>query len=266
MSAPATIALARVTAAAPDPGDARVSTAFVTRQGVRHDGRRGGYRNEVLSVRVGAAVGSCAVDPGSLSGPAGDAVLDRVVGGTVADLLADADPAVRTAVLDAHLADQRALGDHDGGLAVDLPSGSSVAKSTARAAAVAELLPLRRGRVLVVGVVNSLLAALRERGLDPVPCDRLGGTTEWGEPVRTGYGDDWDAALVTGMTLPDGGFDDLAATAAGRPLVVFAQTGAAVFRTLVADGSVTALSAEPYPFFWLDGGPTRLHVYRGWTS
>lgn len=266
MSAPATTALGRITASAPEPADTRVSTAFVTRQGVRHDGRRGGYRNEVLSVRVGAAVGSCAVDPGTLAGPAGDAVLDRCVGGTVAALLADPDPVVRTAVLDAHLADHRALGHDDGGIAVDLPAGTSVVKSTARAAAVADLVPLRRGRVLVLGVVNSLLAVLRERGLDPVPCDRLGGTTEWGEPIPAEYGDDWDAALVTGMTLPDGGFDDLLATAAGRPLTVFAQTGAAVFRGLVADGSVTALSAEPYPFFWLDGGPTRLHTYRAWSA
>lgn len=273
--------LARVTAAAllgelavgpaPDPTGLDVSTAFITRQGVRHSGRRGGYRNEVLSVRVGAAVGSCAVDPGSLAGDGGETLLDRCPGRSVAELLADPEPALRTAVLDAYLAHARPLGDGDATAGVtvtslEVPAGSSMVKSTARAAHVVDLLGARPGdRVLVVGVVNSLLAALRERGVGYVPCDRAGGETEWGEPVVADPDDadpGWDAVLATGMTLADGGLDALVDAAGTRPVTVFAQTGAAVFRELVAAGTVRALSAEPYPFFWLDGGPSRLHAYR----
>ncbi|MEU8189308.1 hypothetical protein AB0C00_18730, partial [Micromonospora carbonacea] len=50
----------------PDPAGERVTVGFVTRQGARHPGRARGYRNHVLSLRVGAAVGSCAVEPDEL--------------------------------------------------------------------------------------------------------------------------------------------------------------------------------------------------------
>ncbi|PAU45764.1 hypothetical protein CK936_27690, partial [Streptomyces albireticuli] len=49
--------------------DLWIAVAFTTTQAVRHEGRAGGYRNEVLSLRLGEAVGSCAVEPGTL--PAG---------------------------------------------------------------------------------------------------------------------------------------------------------------------------------------------------
>ena len=37
----------------PDPRTQRIAVAFTTRQAVRHEGRGGGYRNEVLSLRLG---------------------------------------------------------------------------------------------------------------------------------------------------------------------------------------------------------------------
>ncbi len=121
--------------------------------------------------------------------------------------------------------------------------------------------------MLVVGVVNSLLEQLRSRGTEYVPCDLKGGATEWDEPVRTdafAHLDTCDAVLASGMTLGNGSLDPLLAhaRATGKPLVLFAQTGSAVLPRLLGDG-VTAVSAEPYPFFWLDGGPTVLHLYGG---
>ncbi|WP_093841654.1 Rossmann-like domain-containing protein [Streptomyces aidingensis] len=250
----------------PDPARERISVAFVTSQAVRHRGRGTGYRNEVLSLRLAAAVGSCAVEPGTLPGGAPE----ECVGASVAELLDHPLAAVRTAALDAYLGHALPHTPEHGATPYPLPAGTSLARSRARARAVAALLPddgpAAVRRVLVVGVVNSLLEQLRERGLAYVPCDLKGGRTEWGEPVRTDAApeaDGCDALLVSGMTLGNGTFEPLLAhaRATGKPLVMFAQTGSAVLPRFLGAG-VTAVSAEPYPFFWLDGGPGLLYRYR----
>ena len=257
------VAHVRAGALGPDPGTQRIAVAFTTRQAVRHDGRGTGYRNEVLSLRLAEAVGSCAVEPGELP----DGALDDCVGADVARLLDHPLPAVRVAALDAYLMHITPHTPDHGARPVALPAGSSLEKSTARARAVIELLDLPAGStVLVVGVVNSLLAALRSRGIGYVPCDLKGGVTEWGEPVvadaLTAAGS-CDALLVSGMTLGNGTFEPLRQHALrhGKQLVMFAQTGSAVLPRFLGHG-VSAVCAEPYPFFWLDGGPGIVHRYR----
>lgn len=255
--------LVRAGAYGPDPARTRIALAFTTAQAVRHEGRARGYRNEVLSLRLGAAVGSCAVEPGTL--PPG--ALDECVGATVAELLGHPLAPVRIAALDAYLAHVRPHTPAHGARPHPLPAGDSLTRSLARARAVVDLLPdPAPGRpVLVVGVVNSLLERLRARGLAYLPCDLKGGTTEWGEPVHTGTAallDRCGAVLASGMTLGNGTFQGLLDHAArtGKPLVMFAQTGSAVLPRFLGAG-VTAVSAEPYPFFWLDGGPGVVHRY-----
>uniref|UniRef100_A0AAU2K4N8 DUF364 domain-containing protein n=1 Tax=Streptomyces sp. NBC_00049 TaxID=2903617 RepID=A0AAU2K4N8_9ACTN len=254
----------RAGAYGPDPAGQRVALAFTTAQAVRHEGRAGGYRNEVLSLRLGAAVGSCAVEPGTLT----PAALDDCVGATVADLFDHPLLPVRIAALDAYLMHVRPHTPAHGARPYPVPAGSSLHRSRARARAVTDLLPgARPGRVLVVGVVNSLLERLRERGIPYVPCDLKGGATEWGEPVRTdalAELERCDAVLASGMTLGNGTFQPLLdhAAATGKPLVLFAQTGSAVLPRFLGAG-VHAVSAEPYPFFWLDGGPGIIHRYGG---
>ncbi|WP_229405452.1 Rossmann-like domain-containing protein [Micromonospora sp. NBRC 110038] len=246
----------------PDPAGERVSVGFVTRQGARHPGRARGYRNHVLGLRVDAAVGSCAVEPDELP----DDVAYDCVGASVAELLAHPSLPVRVAALDAYLMGVR---PHAGAATdvVTVPAGTSLAKSAARAAAVVDLLPAEPGRtVLVVGVVNSLLDQLRRRGLRYLPCDLAGGRTEWDEPCLPDAAallERCDAILASGMTLGNGTFAPLLrhARATGVPLVAFAQSGSAVLPCFLGAG-LTAVSAEPYPFFWLDGGPTPLYRYR----
>ncbi|MDQ0943903.1 hypothetical protein [Streptomyces sp. V1I1] len=246
----------------PDPRTQRIAVAFTTRQAVRHDGRSAGYRNEVLSLRLAEAVGSCAVEPGGLP----DSAVDDCVGADVARLLEHELLPVRVAALDAYLMHVRPHGPASGARPCPLPAGSSLEKSRARAAAVVDLLAAATVRtVLVVGVVNSLLEALRTRGLAYIPCDLKGGTTEWGEPVRTDALPELercDAVLASGMTLGNGSFEPLRKHALlhGKPLVMFAQTGSAVLPRLIGAG-VSAVCAEPYPFFWLDGGPGTIHRY-----
>ncbi|MGW7347753.1 Rossmann-like domain-containing protein [Streptomyces sp. NPDC054854] len=258
------VARVRDGAYGPDPRGERVALAFTTAQAVRHEGRAGGYRNEVLSLRLAAAVGSCAVEPGTL--PA--AALDEVVGASVADLLAHPLRPVRIAALDAYLAHVRPHTPAHGARPYPLPAGGSLHRSRARARAVVDLLPHPGPhRVLVVGVVNSLLERLRRRGTGYLPCDLKGGTTEWGEPIHTdalARLEDCDAVLASGMTLGNDSFQPLLdhAAATAKPLVMFAQTGSAVLPRFLGAG-VTAVSAEPYPFFWLDGGPGVIHRYGG---
>ena len=247
-----------------DPARQRIALAFTTTQAVRHDGRTRGYRNEVLSLRLGEAVGSCAVEPGELPATA----LDDCVGAAVADLLAHPLAPVRVAALDALLMRARPHTPAHGARPYPVPAGDSLTRSRARAGAVVDLLPLDRvSRVLVVGVVNSLLEQLRERGIGYRACDLKGGATEWGEPVytdSTGLVEECDALLVSGMTLGNGSFEPLLdhARRTGKPLVMFAQTGSAVLPRFLGDG-VSAVSAEPYPFFWLDGGPGTIYHYGG---
>ncbi|WP_435592643.1 hypothetical protein [Nocardia sp. bgisy118] len=248
----------------PDPATLTISNAFLTRYDTRHRGSRSGYRNAVLGLRTGASVGSCSIEPTADN----DELLDDCVGVRVADLLRHSLLPVRIAALDAYLMHLRPHPAAVGTMAraVTIEPGDSLAKSRQRARAVVALLPERTRRVLVVGVVGSLLAALRERGITYIPCDFAGGTTEWGEPVRRdldGVARDYDAMLVTGMTLGNGSFDDLVAEARDRslPLVAYAQSGSAVLPWFL-DAGVYAVSAEPYPFFSLDGGPSTLFHYR----
>ncbi|MFF5309153.1 Rossmann-like domain-containing protein [Streptomyces massasporeus] len=258
------VRLVRTGAFGPDPAALRIAVAFTTRQAVRHEGRGAGYRNEVLSLRLAEAVGSCAVEPGHLP----DSAVEECVGTDVARLLEHPLPPVRVAALDAYLMHVLPHTPDHGATPVPLPAGSSLDKSRARAKAVAALLDLPPGAtVLVVGVVNSLLEALRSRGLRYVPCDLKGGATEWGEPVlpdALAAADRCDALLVSGMTLGNGTFEPLRrhALAHGKQLVMFAQTGSAVLPRLLGQG-VSAVCAEPYPFFWLDGGPGAVHRYGG---
>ncbi|MBB5937858.1 hypothetical protein [Streptomyces zagrosensis] len=246
----------------PDPATQQVSVAFTTTQAVRHQGRGGGYRNEVLSLRLAEAVGSCAVEPGTL--PA--AALDDCVGADIATLLDHPLPAVRVAALDAYLLHALPHAAAPDARPYPLPSGSSLEKSRARARAVAALVNAESvQRVLVIGVVNSLLEALRARGIGYVPCDLKGGSTEWGEQIRTDAAaelDGCDAIFASGMTLGNGSFEELRQHAVrhGKPLVMFAQTGSAILPRLIGAG-VSAVCAEPYPFFWLDGGPGVIYRY-----
>ncbi|MBB5157990.1 Rossmann-like domain-containing protein [Saccharopolyspora phatthalungensis] len=245
---------------------AEVSVGFLTQQGVRHAARERSYRNHVLSLRVEDAVGSCAVEPGELeSGALSDEAVLDCVGAPIRELLRHPLLPVRTAALDAYLQWLRPHRHH--AEEVVIGRGNSLQKSLHRAESVVDLLPVEPGeRVLVIGVVNSLLHHLRERGNGYIACDYKGGETEWGEPVTSdalAALADCDAVLASGMVVGNATFQPLLdhARATGKPLVMFAQSASGILPCFLGSG-VTAISAEPYPFFWLDGGPSVLYRYR----
>jgi hypothetical protein len=247
----------------PDPATIPVTGSWSTIQRSGHAGRAQIYRNVVVSLRAGCAVGSCYVEPDELD--AED--IDACVGHTLADLLPRPRLAIQVAALDAYFDFVAPHALQSGAEAVTIPGGTTLEKSLFRARRVVGLLDLRPGmRVALIGVVNSLIQAIREQDATCLACDFNTTRTEWGDPVSQHWQavvDDADAVLATGMTLSNASFDPLLtrARARGLPLVVYAQTGSAVVPRFVGQG-VTAVSAEPFPFFSLHGGPTTIYLYR----
>jgi hypothetical protein len=254
----------------PDPAGVTATSVFWVQHGTRLAGGTTTYRNRYVLVRVGAAFGACAFEPGEIDPD----LAVEVSGRPVAALLRAGPPALRLAALDAHLA--AATPHRDAGAEpVVLPAGPPEVRARARDAAVAGLLPgvlpdPSGARVALIGVVNPLVAAIRALGAHPLPCDLDLTTTQWGDPVTTDMTDVLDradAVVATGMTLGNGSFDTILHRCRERdiPLVVYAQSGSAVARAFLGAG-VTALSAEPFPFSQFSADATVLHLYPGRTS
>ena len=246
----------------PDPADIPATSVFWAHHGTRLAGGNTTYRNQYVLARVGAAFGACAFADGEVD----PSVCAESSGASVSDLLATAPAAVRVAVLDAYLGHVRPHRD-SGAERVVLPAGTPEARAHARDAAVAGLLDVDAGaKVALIGVVNPLVAAIRERGAECLPCDLVLRATQWGDPVTPDMRDVLDVAdavVATGMTIGNGTFDRILDRCRDRgvPLVVYAQTGSAVARAFLGAG-VTALSAEPFPFSQFSADETALYRYR----
>ncbi|MEU3459502.1 DUF364 domain-containing protein [Streptomyces sp. NPDC006733] len=224
------------------------------------------YLNQYVLVRLGASFGGCAFEAGEVD----PAVCRELSGSSLDVLLREAPRPLRIAALDAYLAEQHP--HHRAAAAreaepVLLPAGTPEVRAQARDAAIAGLLDIDAGaRVGLIGVVNPLLAAIRRRGGEPLPCDLNLTATQWGDVVTPDMHqvlDRADAVVATGMTLGNGTFDTLVdrCRSRGIPLIVYAQSGSAVARAFLGAG-VTALSAEPFPFSQFSAEPTTLYRYR----
>ncbi len=163
----------------PDPAHVVATSVFWVHHGTRLAGGTTTYRNQYLLVRVGAAFGACAFEAGEVD----PQVCADASGRPLDTLLRSGTPALRTAALDAHLGAARPHRDA-ASTTVVLPAGTPEVRARARDAAVAGLLDVAPGsRVGLIGVVNPLVAAIRERGAEPLPCDLNLRTTQWGDPV-----------------------------------------------------------------------------------
>ncbi|MEV7724820.1 DUF364 domain-containing protein [Streptomyces sp. NPDC087917] len=266
----------------PLPGDLVATGVFWLHHGTRLAGGDTTYLNQYVLVRLGGSFGACAFEAGEV-----DPAVCRDSSGVALDvLLRGASRPLRIAALDAYLAERRPhrdAADTDGTGAtgtdatgagagpraerVVLPAGTPEVRARARDAAIAGLLDIEEGATVgLIGVVNPLVAAIRERGGHPLPCDFNLRTTQWGDPVTTDMHevlDRADAVVATGMTLSNGSFDTILdrCRARGVPLVVYAQSGSAVARAFLGSG-VSALSAEPFPFSQFSAEPTALYRYR----
>ncbi|GAB3129971.1 hypothetical protein GCM10027289_13550 [Tsukamurella serpentis] len=237
-------------------------SVFFVSHGTRLAGGDQRYRNRYVLVRVADSFGACAFEEGEL-----DPSIADLSGEPLAALIDHPSRPLSLAAADAalgaaspHRTDPRAQ------LRM-LPTGTPDQRAVARDAAVAELLTVGDGaRVALIGVVNPLVAAIRERGCEPLLADRNLDRTQWGDPVADDHLavlDRADAVLATGMTLGNGTFDEILGVCRERdlPLVVYAQSGAAVARGFLGAG-VTALSAEHFPFSQFSADATAMYLYR----
>ncbi|MFJ3582226.1 Rossmann-like domain-containing protein [Streptomyces sp. NPDC090127] len=250
----------------PPPSALVATSVFWIHHGTRLAGGDTTYLNQYVLVRLGGSFGGCAFEAGEI-----DPAVCRDSSGVPLDvLLRDAPRPLRIAALDAYLAEarpHRAAADAGEAEPVTLPAGPPEVRARARDAAIAGLLDIGEGATVgLIGVVNPLVAAIRERGGVPLPCDFNLRTTQWGDPVTDDMNDVLDradAVVATGMTLGNGSFDTILdrCRARGIPLVVYAQSGSAVTRAFLGAG-VTALSAEPFPFSQFSAEPTTLYRYR----
>ncbi|MFD7230358.1 Rossmann-like domain-containing protein [Streptomyces sp. NPDC059881] len=254
----------------PCPSTLTATSVFWIHHGTRLAGGQVTYLNQYVLVRLGGSFGGCAFEAGEI-----DPAICRDASGTPLDvLLRDGPRPLRMAALDAYLAGtlpHREAARSSWAEPVTLPAGPPEVRARARDTAIAGLLDIEDGaRVALIGVVNPLLAAIRERGGTPLPCDFNLRTTQWGEPVTDDMHtvlDAADAVVATGMTLSNGSFDTIVAHCRERgvPLVVYAQSGSAVARAFLGAG-VTALSAEPFPFSQFSAEETVLYRYRHRTA
>ncbi|MFD7784952.1 Rossmann-like domain-containing protein [Streptomyces nojiriensis] len=246
----------------PLPRELVATSVFWIHHGTRLAGGDTTYLNQYVLVRLGGSFGGCAFEAGEI-----DPAICRDSSGAPLDvLLREAPRPLRIAALDAYLAER--LPHRDAGAEpLVLPAGTPEVRARARDAAIAGLLDIGAGaRVGLIGVVNPLVAAIRERGGVPLPCDFNLTSTQWGDPVTTDMHEVLeraDAVVATGMTLSNGSFDTVLdrCRTRGVPLVVYAQSGSAVARAFLGSG-VTALSAEPFPFSQFSADPTTLYHYR----
>ncbi|MEU8746813.1 DUF364 domain-containing protein [Streptomyces parvulus] len=247
----------------PRPDGLVATSVFWIHHGTRLSGGDTTYLNQYVLVRVGGSFGGCAFEAGEV-----DPALCRDASGSpLGSLLREAPRPLRIAALDAYLSETAPHRESAGAEPVVLPAGTPEVRARARDAAIAGLLDTGPGaRVGLIGVVNPLVAAIRERGGTPLLCDFNLRTTQWGDPVTGDMHevlDTAEAVVATGMTLSNGTFDTVLARCRERgvPLVVYAQTGSAVARAFLGAG-VTALSAEPFPFSQFSAEPTTLYRYR----
>ncbi|MEU3191558.1 DUF364 domain-containing protein [Streptomyces sp. NPDC006992] len=247
----------------PLPAGLVATSVFWIHHGTRLAGGDTTYLNQYVLVRSGDSFGGCAFEAGEIAPET-----CRNASGTPLDtLLRDAPRPLRTAALDAYLSRVRPHQEAAEAEPVVLPAGTPETRARARDAAIAGLLDLPGGaKVALIGVVNPLVAAIRERGGTPLPCDFNLRTTQWGDPVTDDMHevlDTADAVVATGMTLGNGSFDTVLTRCRERgvPLVVYAQSGSAVARAFLGAG-VTALSAEPFPFSQFSADSTTLYRYR----
>ncbi|KAA5838054.1 hypothetical protein F1721_00885 [Saccharopolyspora hirsuta] len=250
----------------PDPAELTATSVFWLHHGTRLAGGGTTYLNQYVLVRVGRSFGACAFEAGEL-----DPSIGREASGSpLGALLREAPAPLRIAALDAYLAEARPHRDSDAE-PITLPAGTPETRAHARDTAIAGLLDIDPGaKVALIGVVNPLVAAIRERGGECLPCDLNLRRTQWGDPVAESMAEvlaPAEAVVATGMTLSNGTFDHILQHCREHevPLVVYAQTGSAVARAFLGAG-VTALSAEPFPFSQFSADPTVLYRYRAETA
>lgn len=219
------------------------------------------YHNYYLLVRVEAYFGACSHTSDQLD----MAAAEQLSGLSLDAALRDERLPVQIAAMDAYLGVVYPHPEHCA-KAIDIPAGTPIQKAKLRDALIADTANIQPGqKVALIGVVNPLVEAIRQRGGTCLPCDLQLEETQWGEAVEKDMDnvlDRADSVICTAMTLGNRTFDHIAQRAGERgiPLTVYAQTGSAVIAQFIGKG-VTGLIAEPFPFTQFSAGASQLYCY-----
>lgn len=219
------------------------------------------YHNYYLLVRVDSYFGACSHTPEQLELQ----VAEQLSGQLLSQLLQDDRLPVQIAAMDAYLG---VTYPHQKNCTkvVSVSEASPLEKAQTRDALIAEVANIKPGqKIALIGVVNPLVAAIKERGASCLPCDLQLKETQWGETVETDMEkvlDRADGVICTAMTLSNGTFDRILARVRERdiPLTVYAQTGSAIIAQFI-DKGVTGLVAEPFPFSQFTAYTSPLYCY-----
>ena len=221
---------------------------------------------------IAGGLGSCFIEPGWIKS---DKNLTSLVGQDILNLN-DQPKFIRVAGLDAAYGVIKGIGAD-----ITTLHGHPARKVVARAEIVAReanrALSMSTSTKLYdfacVGVVGSIVNALQRISDKPILLtennQELVGQNIASFEVRFGEEYTLDAvaksrvAIVTAMTIANGTFQEICETARrhNTELVVFAQTGANFGKELLQYG-VTAVIAEPFPFYNMAIGPTNVYCYR----
>lgn len=219
------------------------------------------YHNHYLLMRVEASFGACSYVSDQLEIEAAA----QFSGLPLDVVLRDERLPVQIAAMDAYLGAMYPHSDHCSEK-IEIPGGTPLEKASRRDALIADMAAIRPSeKVALIGVVNPLVAAIKQRGGICLPCDLQLDVTQWGETVEKDMNNVLvraDSVICTGMTLSNGTFDLLLERVRERqiPLTVYAQTGSSIVAQFLRQG-VTALVAEPFPFTQFSAGTSQLYCY-----
>jgi hypothetical protein len=245
----------------PKPDTLTVTGASYIYQTTQFPGSKTKYHNHYLLTRVEGAFGACSHTPDQLEAD----IAAELSGMPLHEVLMDDRLPVQIAAMDAYLGAVRQHAEHCSYVKDILP-GTPIQKAKQRDALIAELSDIRpQQQVALIGVVNPLVEAIRERGGTCLPCDLQLEETQWGDAVERDMNkvlDKADSVICTGMTLGNGSFDRILTRVRERgiPLTLYAQTGSAIAAQFVGQG-VTSLVAEPFPFTQFSAAATQLYCY-----
>lgn len=219
------------------------------------------YHNYYLLLRVDASFGACSHTSDQL-----DMESAAQFSGLPLDvLLRDKRLPVQIAAMDAYLGAVYPHQDYCAKI-VDIPAGTPIQKAKLRDVLIADMANIKAfQKVALIGVVNPLVEAIKQRGGTCLPCDLQLKETQWGEVVEKDMDnvlDHADSVICTGMALGNGTFDHILTRVRERQisLTVYAQTGSAIISQFINHG-VTALVAEPFPFTQFSAAVSQLYCY-----
>lgn len=219
------------------------------------------YHNYYLLVRVGSYFGACSHTSDQLTME----IAGQLSGAKLKKVIKNDKIPVKIAAIDAFFGVSFPHQEYCKEV-VEIPSGTPIQRANARDELIAKMAGIEEyQRVALIGVVNPLVEAIKDKGGKCLPCDLQLTKTQSGDIVEKDMEkvlDKADSIICTAMTLSNGTFDRIIEVARIKkiPLTVYAQTGSAVVAPFVGRG-VTSLIAEPFPFTQFSSMSSQIYCY-----